>query len=157
MISKIKALFGRRERQEPQPLRIEGVAPAPMTLEPGDAEQAAAALLELMAQKKGRKVKNGKGGSDEARDAFYYRAIADRMRNAHAASVLRTLRFVAFCEQELRNPLLPKQGPNSLALLESELYKRIDTVEREGGDLKRRWQHCLADVTVRLMEEEKRS
>ena len=37
-------------------------------------------------------------------------------------------------------------------MLEAELYKRVDTVEREQGDLKRRWQHCLADIIVRRMK-----
>ena len=62
------------------------------------------------------------------------------------------VRFLAFCEQELRKPHLPAYGDGSLGLLEAELYKRLDIVEHEGGELKRRWQHCLATVTVRLMQ-----
>ena len=55
-------------------------------------------------------------------------------------------------EQELKKPHLPVSGAGSLGLLETELYKRIDVIERVGGELKKRWQHCLADVTVRLMQ-----
>ena len=76
---------------------------------------------------------------------------ADKIRAAHIAAEQRTTRFVAWVEEELKNPNLPMSGPGSLALIEAELYKRIDTIEREGGELKRRWQHCLAEVTVRLM------
>ena len=37
---------------------------------------------------------------------------------------------MAFCEQELLKDDLPMTGDGSLALLETELYKRIDTVDR---------------------------
>ena len=59
---------------------------------------------------------------------------------------------MAFCEQELQKPSLPLSGPGSLGLLEAELYNRIDVIERRGGELKRRWQHCLATVIVRMMQ-----
>ena len=74
------------------------------------------------------------------------------MREAREATRLRVTRFLAFVEQELKKPHLPTYGAGSLGLLEAELYKRIDIVEREDGELKRRWQHCLALVTVRLMD-----
>lgn len=64
------------------------------------------------------------------------------------------MRFVAFCEQELQKPSLPLSGPGSLGLLEAELYKRLDVIERRGGELKKRWQHCLATVIVRRMQAE---
>lgn len=63
----------------------------------------------------------------------------------------RALHFTCYCEQQLADPSLPLYGKGSLSLLEAELYKRLDVVEREGGDLKKRWQHCLAEVTIRLM------
>ncbi|MBQ9645339.1 MAG: hypothetical protein IJV24_03140 [Prevotella sp.] len=173
----IKKFFQRKQQGqgEAQPLAIEGIAPAPMTPEPDDAELAAQALLEvLLAQKTqrqkkwhrhGRKSAAGTAaeaaapspsGQDSAgtspRDAAYYHRLREKIYAAHDAARLRTLRFVAFCEQELKNTHLPAYGPGSLALLETELYKRIDTIEREGGDLKRRWQHCLANVTVRMMQ-----
>lgn len=140
--------------EEPVPLRIEGIPEAPFTPEPDDAELAAQAVLELLAQQaqKGRKAAeqmvNGKsvnGKSD------YYRALADRIREAHRKAALQATRFIYNCELELQKPHLPLYGPGSLQLLETELYKRLDVVDRESGELKRRWQHCLAEVTVRLM------
>lgn len=91
-------------------------------------------------------------GSEPVRDAHYYKVLAERIREAHRTAALRAMRFVYNCEQELQRPDLPYYGPKSLQLLEAELYKRIDIIEREGGELKRRWQHCLAEVTVRLMD-----
>ena len=146
-------MFKDNENRDPRPLRIDGVGEAPMTLEPDDAELAAQALLETMAgggeDKKDTEVKQEQPASGTP---DYYRRVAEKVRQARYDSLLRAVRFLAFCEQELENPSLPATGPGSLALLEAELYKRIDTVDREGGDLKRRWQHCLARVTVRLME-----
>ena len=163
------------------PLAVEGVAPAPLTAEPDEAELAAEALLASLASEELR-VKSeelseqrepsssleepsrddnrqrqsaAKPKAAEQGTAEYYRQLAERIEKAQAVAAQRTTRFVAFCEQELKKRNLPKNGPGSLALLEAELYKRIDTVEREGGELKRRWQHCLAEVTVRLMEEVK--
>lgn len=147
----IRDLFRSKKKQggaKPRPLRIEGVTPAPLTAEPDDAELAAQALLESLSGIAHRKP------APEAQEgtAVYYRQLAGKIRLAHEAATQRTLRFVAFCEQELQKPDLPVSGPGSLGLLEAELYKRIDVIERAGGELKRRWQHCLADVTVRLMQ-----
>lgn len=67
------------------------------------------------------------------------------------------MRFLSLCEQELQKRNIPAYGNGSIALLEVELYKRIDIVDREGGELKKRWQECLAEATLRLMEaDEKR-
>lgn len=136
------------------PLRIEGIAPAPMTPEPDEAELAVQALLEMMAAR----PKNGRNNdttlsrnNEEGKTEAYYNALASRIRKANDAAVRRTMRFLTFCEQELEKQGLPVSGDGSLRMLEAELYKRIDTVERVGGELKSRWQHCLADVTVRLM------
>lgn len=158
-----KNIFRRKEKQSPQPLRIEGVGEAPLTAEPDDAELAAQALLEMMAANHGdwladtkRKAKDQVPvpmiSPDAPHDAKYYQALAERIRQAHDAARIRTMRFVAFCEQELQKAELPLEGPGSLGLLNVELMKRIDTIERVGGDLKKRWQHCLAEVTVRLMQ-----
>ncbi len=145
----LKNIF-RKKNQEAKPLKIEGVAPTPMTPEPDESELAAQALLEKMAEvrqdKAIRKRKKTEKGSAE-----YYQEMAEKIRKAHETASLRTQRFLAFCEQELKKPNLPKEGPGSLGLLEAELYKRIDLVEHHGGELKSRWQHCLAMVTVRLM------
>ena len=163
----------------PTPLRIEGVPDAPLTPEPDDAELAAQALLESMSlppapsHRGGAKKHHGKhpdhspsGHSAEAnsqlstlnsqlpeeRDAAYYRHLADKIRQTREHQRLRVTRFLAFCEQELKKRYLPAYGPGSLGLLEAELYKRMDIVDREGGAIKERWQHCLAQVTVRLMK-----
>ena len=186
----IKNLFHRKRRvpvgsadRKPQPLRIEGIGPAPLTPEPDDTELAAQALLEHMCEqsrkdprkdhlkdshndKAAGSVPVGSSTSEAAkpsaadgkpeahRDAAYYRQLADRIRQAHEAATQRTLRFVAFVEQELQKPSLPLSGPGSLDLLEAELYKRLDVIERRGGELKKRWQHCLATVIVRRMQAE---
>ena len=169
---------------EPVPLRIEGVKPAPLTPEPDDAELAAQALLESMCDVRSKK-EDVRGSADDAhqpipadaptrslsaishqpskshqpsvRDAAYYRRLAERIRLARDQATLRTMRFVTWCEQELEKPDLPIEGKGSLAQMEAELYKRIDTIERVYGELKRRWQHCLANVIVRRMEEERES
>lgn len=141
----------RKRDEEPLRLRVDGVGDAPFTQEPDEAEVAAHALLESLSGRKPIHKANADSEKPERGTKEYYDALADRIRKAHDAATLRTMRFVSFCEQELRKPDLPKDGPGSLALLESELYKRIDTIEREGGELEKRWQHCLAEVTVRLM------
>ena len=164
----IKNLFHRKRRvpvgsadRKPQPLRIEGIGPAPLTPEPDEAELAAQALLEMMASAsdksrnndKAELRNNGKADSKAAiHDAAYYRQLAERIRQEYNAATYRTMRFLAFVEQELKKPHLPSYGPCSLTLLETELYKRMDIIERRGGDLKRRWQHCLAQVLVRQMK-----
>ena len=149
---------------EPVPLRIEGVKPAPLTPEPDDAELAAQALLEALASPEQhrnngiteyRNNEKQDGKADRPRDAAYYRRLAERIRLAQDQATLRTMRFVAWCEQELERHDLPLEGKGSLAQMEAELYKRIDTIERVGGELKHRWQHCLANVIVRRMEEER--
>lgn len=131
-------------------LSIDGIPPAPLTPDSDDAEQSAQHILELMSRRKRKNRRNMSVHADQSQ--AYYQAIADRIREAHRLSALRATRFVAFCEQELQNPHLPLYGPGSVQLLETELYKRLDAVSREGGELKRRWQHCIAEVTVRLME-----
>lgn len=141
--------FKCKQKQAPQPLRIEGVAPAPMTPEPDDAELAAMAVLEKMSEGRTDVTHKKDDKEPDRLTKRYYHALADRIRAAHADAALRTMRFLAYCEQQLQLPSLPKDGPGSLALIEAELYKRIDTVEREGGSLKERWQHCLALTILR--------
>lgn len=143
---------------------IDGAENIPMTAEPDEAEIAAQAVLEIILEKKeASSKKHQKRGNAEAtkghnskndnteHDADYYRHLAERIREAYAAARQRALRFTCYCEQQLADPSLPLYGKGSLSLLEAELYKRLDVVEREGGDLKKRWQHCLAEVTIRLM------
>ena len=148
------------------PLRIEGVEPAPLTPESDDAELAAQALLESLCDVRSKMEDVREVAADahqpstishqpSVRDAQYYHALADRIRLARDQATSRTMRFVAWCEQELEKRNLPIEGKGSLAQMEAELYKRIDTIERVGGELKRRWQHCLAEAIVRQMKEER--
>lgn len=156
----IKKLFGNRQKDvQPQALRIDGIAEAPLTPAPDDAELAAQAVLEMMYDGRG-KIEDGRGKMEDGshqtsalshQTSEYYHQLANRIRLARQTSRLHSTRFVAYCERTLQRPDLPENGPDSLSLLEKELYKRIDTVEREGGELKRRWQHCLEEVTVRRM------
>jgi hypothetical protein len=79
------------------------------------------------------------------------------------------MRFLAYAEQQLESPLFTDNSSlflrpdgskrpevertphSSLNDIERELYKRQDVVEREGGELLKRWRHCLAEVIVRQM------
>lgn len=152
----IDKIFGRERQPEQQPppqaMCIEGISDAPLTPEPDDAELAAQAVLELMAQGDKNQGKKDTQKIGNVHDAEYYKALARRIREAHETARLRTMRFLTYCETMLQQPTLPVTGPNSLSLMEAELYKRIDIIERHGGELKKRWQHCLATVTVRLMQ-----
>lgn len=181
LIDAIKNIFRRRHADKtaeqpaatPQPLRIEGVKPASLTPEPDDAELAAQALLESMCDVRSKKEDVREVANDahqpipaeaptrslstishqpSVRDAAYYRRLAERIRLARDQATLRTMRFVTWCEHELEKRDLPIEGKGSLGQMEAELYKRIDTIERVGGELKHRWQHCLAEVIVRQMK-----
>lgn len=157
-----KKIFLRKPRSNdpkadaaPKPLRIKGVPEAPFTPEPDDAELAAQAVLELMTRggQSNRSTPSNQSSQNTptAQTADYYRQLASRIREAHAKAARQATRFIYNCELELQKPRLPLYGPGSVQLLETELYKHIDVVDREGGELKTRWQHCLAEVTVRLM------
>lgn len=168
----IKNLFHRKRKEPDEPQTVEGAERVPMTAEPDEAELAAQALLEVMIERKAAKRKTKKASrkskkpevqSNEKADgktenpadlqtAEHYHQLAERIRLAYDTSRRRTQRFLSFCEQELQRRDIPAYGKGSIALLEAELYKRIDIVEREGGELKKRWQNCLAEVTLRLME-----
>jgi len=185
----IKKIFRRRHADEtaeqqppatPQPLRIEGVKPAPLTPEPDDAELAAQALLESMAERptpnpslrgRGRdtsaaehstprpdrerlRVGDGTSGMGQGGgSAAYYHALADRIRSARTAEARLTMRLLASVEEQLSEPTALYRG--QWGDTERKLYHAIDIAEREGGELHRRWQHCLANVIVRRMEEER--
>lgn len=142
-----------------------------MTMEPDNAELAAQALLEIMVEKRKFRKKASSDVSGEtnisrqpspsAADTLQtvagYHELADRIRQAYASSRQRTLRFLCYCEQQLRNHDIPLFGAGSLNLLQTELLKRIDVVDRVGGEIKARWQHCLAEVTLRQTEASARS
>ena len=166
-----RKIFRGRGQREPKPLRIEGVRTT-MTPQPDDAELAAQALLESLAQKsqkprksaskrekddarisssereqtrpKGKGDKSPKQGTPE-----YYRQLSEKIRQTRAAEARLTMRFLAYCEEQLA---LPKElYVGQTGEMESELYKRQSVAEREGGELLRRWQHCLAECIVRNM------
>ena len=157
---------------EPVPLRIEGVKPAPLTAEPDDAELAAAALLELLvssdksqvSSKHARKRPEAKGATAEPETlnlkpetsgatAAYYHALADRIRTARSAEARLVMRLLASVEEQLAEPTALYKG--QWGDTERKLYRAMDVAEREGGELHSRWQHCLANVLVRRMEEER--
>lgn len=130
-----------------QPLAIDGVPPATLTPEPDDAELAAEALLEMMAgERRTRKAPVQKNEPTKGTLA-YYRRLADRIYDSHISERRSTERYLAYCEQELGKPTIPIEKAEGL---EKELYRRLNIVEREDGKLKRRWQHCLADVIIKL-------
>lgn len=163
----------RKESETPQPLKIDGVGEAPMTMEPDKVELAAQALLEVMIDKQKRRrkkadvpnksetsEKSDKSGSTKPsflQTSEYYHQLSDRIRQAYGSSRQRTLRFLCYCEQQLRNQNIPLFGAGSLNLMQAELLKRIDVVDRVGGEIKARWQHCLAEVTLRQIEASARS
>ena len=142
-----------------------------MTMEADNAELAAQALLEVMLDKQKRRrkkadvsdksetsEKSGESGKPNTlQTSEYYHQLSDRIRQAYASSRQRTLRFLCYCEQQLRNQDIPLFGAGSLNLMQAELLKRIDLVDRVGGEIKARWQHCLAEVTLRQIEASARS
>lgn len=136
-------------RQKPAPgmFAINGIAPAPLTAEPDEAELAAAALLENMEKGSG----NTKGAiKPENGTPEYYREASEKIRESRAAAARLAMRYIAYTEHQLSSPALTSEAADSgaLATLENGLYKHLDVVNKEGGKLKSRWQNCLANVVV---------
>lgn len=129
----------RKAIHEPKPLRIDGTTTS-MTAEPDDAELAAMALLASLA---GSRLAAAEPQPAEKGTAAYFHSLAERVREGRAAEMKMAMRYVAYCEQELTNH-------SQLTELERGLYRHLDIIDREGGELKRRWQRCLAEVIVRL-------
>ena len=151
----------RRKKQKDQPrqLRVDGIK-TELTPAPDDAELAAQALLEAHTNGKG----NHKDKSSKVRSTFgrsqrekgqnpqqgtpeYYKQLSEKIKKTRAAEARRTKRFLTYAEQQLDSPLFTDEVGD----IERELYKLQDVAEREGGELKRRWQHCLAECIVRQM------
>ena len=163
----LKKIFHRRRERKPstlppEPLTIEGIAPAPMTPEPDEAEQAAAALLESEAERRNhgktesRKSVNPKirKSVNPAKSPAYYQALAHRIREGREMEERACRRWLTYCEQQLiqGSGFRFQDSTEGLLLsLERGLYDRQDIAQRAGGDLFRRWQHCLAEVTIRLI------
>lgn len=141
------------EKGKPVRLRVEG-ATTTLTPEPDDAEFAAEALLQSMKGGKNEKMKKSKNekkkNSQPIKDKAYYEQLAERVQEGHEMEARMTMRLLAYCEQELKNPLLPI---GRIVGLEHDLLQRQAIVDREGGELKTRWQHCLAEITVRNLTE----
>ena len=158
---------------EPVPLRIEGTNPAPLTPEPDDAELAATALLESMCDVRSKMEDVREVAADTHHPSSishhpskshqpspishhtseYYRSLADRIRSARTAEARLVMRLLASVEEQLAEPTALYKG--QWGDTERKLYRAMDIAEREGGELHRRWQHCLANVIVRRMEEER--
>ncbi len=163
------------------PLRIEGTKPAPLTPEPDDAELAAQALLESMCDVRS-KMEDGRCKMEDVRSktedvnhqpsaisphtsaiekpsaishhtSEYYHALADRIRTARTAEARLVMRLLASVEEQLAEPTALYRG--QWGDTERKLYRAMDIAEREGGELHSRGQHCLANVLVRRMEEER--
>ena len=139
----------KKQKMQPKQLRIDGIK-TELTPAPDDAELAAQALLEAhtVKSKKTHKRKKEKKASEPAQGSpEYYKQLAERIKKAKAAEVRRAKRFLTYAEQQLDSPLMTGQTGE----IERELYKLQDVAEREGGELLKRWQHCLAECVVRQM------
>ena len=146
-MSFFKRIFHRKRERDVRPLRIEGVKTS-LTKTPDEQELAAQALLESLGSDK-RKVKSEKTRQPAKGTPEYYRTLSTKIRESRAAEARLTMRYLAYCEEQLA---LPKElYVGQIAEMEGELYKRQTIAEREGGELLRRWQHCLAEVIVRQM------
>lgn len=153
------SIFRKKQPLEIHPLRIEGIDDAPMTATPDDAEVAAQALLEsLSLEKEGRhnditlSQNNGKANGkidNQPRDAAYYHALSLRVRDGRNTEAHIAMRYIAYCEQELRKGGLAME---QLIDLENGLYRHSLIIEREGGETKKRWQHCLAENVLKQMK-----
>ena len=151
-------------------LRIEGQEPAPLTPAPDDAELSAQALLEslvseeLSAKASGKDERSVKSeevsaeantqpstlNSQLQRGATYYQKLSRRIRQVHEQERRMTMRYVAYCEKQTSG--IKNNEAEMLSSMEKGLYSHLDTIERNGGELKRRWQHVLAEIIVRQME-----
>jgi hypothetical protein len=65
------------------------------------------------------------------------------------------MRLLASVEEQLSEPTALYKG--QWGDTERKLYRALDIAERVGGELKSRWQHCLANVIVRRMKEERKN
>lgn len=143
--------FIRPEAGEAAAFQIDGIAPAPVTPAPDDAELAAQALLELQTARPDSRTAAAPASSGDKHTVSYYRALAERIRGTHEKEAHSAMRYVAYAEQQLALPVDTDTDEyiSALALLENGLYDRLNTINREGGILKERWQHCLAEVIIR--------
>lgn len=152
MSSTIKAIFHRKPQSAPQPLSIEEDT-VRLTPRPDEAELAATALLEMLTGESdptARHDKESKHGKDTPE---YYHDLAHRIQANQEHKLWAAQRIVAYCEEQL-GELRPQDG--KVHELEDELYTVQSIVEREGAELFARWQHCLAEVAIRQMQQARR-
>lgn len=165
MTVRLFSLFKKKKAKcEAVPLRIEGIGAAPTTPLPDDAELAAQALLE-MAMKGGENNKrtvtktphkDAEKPSPDSKGKVYYQHFSERMNNIRKQEIRMAMRCTAWCE-ELLDAMEHRRGTAEnqsevLAEMNTRLLSHLDAVEREGGELKLRWQRCLALVTLRMMQ-----
>jgi hypothetical protein len=90
------------------------------------------------------------GVNSSAEGTFqYYKDLSEKIRIAHEQERRAAMRYVAYCEEELKHQ---PSDISHLTSLEQGLYQHQNAVEREGGELLKRWQKCLAELTVMEME-----
>lgn len=137
-------IFRRKSQKSVRSLRIDGVS-TKMTPRPDDAELAAQALLEHMSAPKDRGKKPA-GKQPKEGTAAYYKQLRGKISEAHAAEARDAQRYLSYTEEELKeNP-----GLEQLIEIEQGLYGFMDCAERDGGEIKSRWQHCLAQCTMMI-------
>lgn len=134
----------RRRQHRPERLRVKGVK-VTMTPAPDDAELAAQALLETLCGNLGKKPtplpkREGQG-------VDFYKALAQRIHEGKAMDMRNACRSIVYCEQELGGRTDEEKADE----ITKELYRHADTVRREGGELLRRWQYCMAKATTSLL------
>lgn len=125
-------------------LRIDGVKAPAMTPKPDDAELAAQAVLEHMGEKDRKPEKKAKAKQTKEGTPEFYQQMSGKIREAHATEALQAKRYLAYTEEELKEHPSREQ----LAEIERGLYVLQDAAEREGGELKSRWQHCIAECIL---------
>lgn len=150
----IKKIFCRRKQFNPQPkqLRIDGCK-ATLTPTPDNAELAAQALLEsrIYGDKTQRKAAKKRQPSaivhqpSSTHDAQYYQELSEKIKESREHDARMATRYVSYVEEQL------KDQASDFAELEHGLYKYQDAVEREGGELLKRWQKCLAECILKQM------
>ena len=150
-MKRLKKIFHRKKKDTTEPLRISGVGEAPLTPEPDDAELMTQALLDNLSKPRrhGRWSSfpffRKKKSSEEKGSAGYYRQLASRVKEDRLLAADSARRYVAYCEAHINDASI------EASVLSSGLFRHQDAVEREGGELYKRWQRCVAEVTVRQL------
>lgn len=146
-------IFRRKVMKAPvRTLRIDGTMTT-LTPKPDDAELAAQALLESKLRPTPGPSPEGMGVNRKHAEGTleYYQDLSEKIKAAHEQERRAAMRYVAYVEEQLSTPLSTQGGAGG-GSLERGLYQHQDAVEREGGELKQRWQKCLAELTVMEME-----